>query len=239
MRTARVGGRGKRRLARQHLEQHDAQRVHVAPAVHHGAAGLLGTHVMRRPDAEAGVRQPCAPAFARAMPKSATGAAPASRMFSGLMSRWTMPRLCAYASASATSWRCAAPPRAGSWPAVQPPPQRLALDVGHHVVEQAVGLAGVVQWQHVRMDSWRRSRSRGGSDRPHRAADLGVQHLDGHLAPVLAILREEDLRHAAAGDLRFHLVAFASSGAGARSVPPSGYPRADRTAHRAGRDGVW
>ena len=41
---------------------------------------------------------------ASAMPKSATSAAPScSRMFSGLMSRCTTPRLCAYSSALATS----------------------------------------------------------------------------------------------------------------------------------------
>src|SRR5207247_5589965 len=30
-------------------------------------------------------------------------------------------------------------------------PERLALDVGHHVVEEAVCLAGVVEWQDLRM----------------------------------------------------------------------------------------
>ena len=43
---------------------------------------------------------------ALAIPKSVTTAAPPeSRMFSGLMSRWTMPCECAYASARATSRR--------------------------------------------------------------------------------------------------------------------------------------
>ena len=52
-----------------------------------------------------------ASARARASPKSATRTRPCSskRRFAGLMSRWTMPRACAYWSAAAT-WRptCAA-----------------------------------------------------------------------------------------------------------------------------------
>ena len=62
-------------------------------------------------------------------------------MFSGLMSRWTTPRDGRSASASATSRairrrlvhrQLALPPK--------PVPQALALDVGHSVVAETVGL---------------------------------------------------------------------------------------------------
>jgi hypothetical protein len=51
------------------------------------------------------MRGSAAASAARAMPKSATIASPSySRMFSGLMSRCTTSRACAYSSADAT-WR--------------------------------------------------------------------------------------------------------------------------------------
>ena len=88
---------GERRLAGQHLVEHAAERVDVGAGVDVAlAARLLGAHVGRRADGEAGLgelarRRP--PASARAMPKSATSVWPSavSRMFSGLMSRCTTP----------------------------------------------------------------------------------------------------------------------------------------------------
>ena len=48
---------GERRVAGQHLVEHGAQRVHVAPRVDHALAHrLLGTHVLRRPEGEPGLR---------------------------------------------------------------------------------------------------------------------------------------------------------------------------------------
>ena len=66
---------GERRLAGEHLVQHAAEAVEVAPPVDRRvAAGLLGAHVGRRADGEAGLGEPLAAgrASARAIPKSAT-----------------------------------------------------------------------------------------------------------------------------------------------------------------------
>ena len=50
------GGAGEGRLPGQHLVQHAAEAVEVAPAVHRGVAGgLLGAHVGRRADRHAGL----------------------------------------------------------------------------------------------------------------------------------------------------------------------------------------
>ena len=87
-------GPGERRLARQHLVQHGAERVDVGPRVELPLARrLLRAHVGRRADRHARSRSGARrPPSARAMPKSATSAWPSlSRMFSGLMSRWIDP----------------------------------------------------------------------------------------------------------------------------------------------------
>ena len=90
------GGPDERRLAREHLVQHAAERVQVAPSVQLPAGGgLLRAHVRGRAEGEAGLGEPVlspAAVMARATPKSATTASsPSSRMFSGLMSRWMTP----------------------------------------------------------------------------------------------------------------------------------------------------
>src|ERR1051325_7011125 len=117
---------------------------------------------------------PASPAAftARAMPKSATTAVPPdSMMFSGLMSRCTIPWLWAYASAPATSVAIRSAP---SWESCFSPPSR------------AGGGAGVVQ------GLYRRMLTRGADlglaqDRPGAESrrQLRVQYLDGHRPVVL------------------------------------------------------
>ena len=72
--------------------------------------------------------------------------------------------------------------------ALQPVAQRLALDEGHDVVEEAVRLAGVVERDDVRV------REAGGDFDleeealgAERSGKLGPQHLDGHVAVVAAV----------------------------------------------------
>ena len=85
-----------RRPARQHLVEHAAERVDVGATVDGRPGALLRAHVRRRAGARtvgSVPRRTAAASIARAMPKSATMAWPScSRMFSGLMSRWTTPR---------------------------------------------------------------------------------------------------------------------------------------------------
>ena len=85
-----------RRAPDQHLVADDGERVLVGARVHRPlAGGLLGRHVGRRAERQAGLGQPVlvGSPSARAMPKSATSVSPSSvsRMFSGLMSRWMTP----------------------------------------------------------------------------------------------------------------------------------------------------
>ena len=91
--------------------------------------------------------------------------------------------------------------------------QRLALDVGHHVVQEAIGGAGVEQGQDVGV------LERGGGldllDEPvgteHRG-QLGPEHLDGDLAVVLEVGGQIDGGHAPLAQLPFEAVAVGQGG---------------------------
>ncbi len=84
----------------------------------------------------------------------------------------------------------------------------LALDEGHHIVEETVGLAGVDQSEDVRV-----LEAGGGLDLGEEAlaaddgAQLGVEDLDGDLAAVLQVLGEIDGGHATLAELALEAVA--------------------------------
>ena len=85
---------------------------------------------------------------------------------------------------------------------LQPVAQRLALDVWHDVIEEAVDGTGVVQRQDMRV-------LQPGGDRnlaeeaiaSERGRQLGVQDLDRDWAVVLQVLGEEDRGHPAPAKL--------------------------------------
>jgi hypothetical protein len=141
-----------RQFAGQHLVEHHAQRVNVRPMIHLARRfDLLRRHVLRRAQTlpasvrtgdpspgfatlspsngeRDGVRGSLPPTiFAR--PKSATFTRPrrSSRMFSGLMSRWTMPWSCANWSASQICGTMASASRAERAARVQKLPQVHAI----------------------------------------------------------------------------------------------------------------
>src|SRR5207245_2797628 len=90
--------------------------------------------------------------------------------------------------------------------------QRLALDVRHHVVQGALGSAGVVQRQDVGVGEPRRdldlAQEALGAE---RRGDLGPQHLDRDRPAVLEILREIDRGHPTVADLPLQCVAVGES----------------------------
>ena len=94
------GGPGERRLAGEHLVQHAAERVDVAPGIDRLAAACSGLMYGRRAERQAGLGQRCSSArllerLGDAEVGDQRAARLVSRMFSGLMSRWTMPWPCA------------------------------------------------------------------------------------------------------------------------------------------------
>ena len=90
----------------------------------------------------------------------------------------------------------------------QPVAQRLALDRRHDVIEESVGLTGVEQRQDVwvlelrdRLDLAREAVG------AQRGGELGAQHLHRHLATVPHVFREIDRRHAARPELADQTIA--------------------------------
>ncbi len=91
--------------------------------------------------------------------------------------------------------------------------QGLTADVGHDVEEESVHLAGVVQGKDVGMgepggDPDLAGESFGAEQR----AELGAEHLDGHLAVVLQVVGEVHGRHATAAELVLDGVAAGEAG---------------------------
>ena len=80
----------------------------------------------------------------------------------------------------------------------EPLPQRLALDVGHDVEDQAIHLVGVVQRQDVRVMQPGRdldlAQEPGGAD---FGGQLGAKHFDRDVTLVLEVVGQEDLGHPA------------------------------------------
>jgi hypothetical protein len=86
--------------------------------------------------------------------------------------------------------------------AVELPPERLALDVGHDVEQQPVGLARVVQRQDVGVGELGRDADL--TQEPlgaERGRELGAQHFECHQAIMSEIAREIDHRHPATTQL--------------------------------------
>jgi len=108
----------------------------------------------------------------------------------------------------------------------QPVPQRFPLHVRHHVEQEAVGLAAVVQRQDVGV-----LEVGGGGDLGDEAlgadhgGQFGAEDLDGDLAPVLEVLGEVHGGHAAGAELPLDAVAVGEGGGEAGwSVAQAGSP---------------
>jgi hypothetical protein len=96
--------------------------------------------------------------------------------------------------------------------AEQPVAQRLAFDERHHVAQDAVAFARVVQRNDVRMPE-----ARSGGDlaqKPIEAdggGEIGAQHLDGDPASVSDVVGEVDSGHAARAELSLYPVSASKS----------------------------
>jgi hypothetical protein len=92
-------------------------------------------------------------------------------------------------------------------------PQRLAVHERHHVVQEAVGLPGVVQRQDVRMLQPRRQLDLPDEAcRPHGGGQLGAKHLERDLAAVLQVFGEVHGGHAARPGFTNQAIAISEGG---------------------------
>ncbi len=89
----------------------------------------------------------------------------------------------------------------------EPLPQRVSLDIGHDIVDQAIDLIGVVERQDMGMVKASRdlnlTQEPGGS---HLGGQVGAEHLYGDRALVLEVVGQEYLGHAALPQLSLDLV---------------------------------
>ena len=185
--------------------KHDAQGVDIRARGDRLSGDLLRAGVLGRPEDRPSVVAPTSLA-ARAIPKSATRASPASpiRIFAGLMSRWTMP--CSWAN-----WRARAVsmPIRTAKPIASAPSRAMtsseirAVDEAHHD-EIATRLVdtGVVDRDDVRVEQGR-SIPRLPTKARHERVILGErrsQHLDRDVAGQHLVPSAIHDRHAALAD---------------------------------------
>ena len=164
-----------RRLARQHLVHHAAERVEIAAPVDRSPAALLGAHVRRRAGPERGLAPGGRPGRVERAGDAEIGDDRLAVLEQDVLGL-DVPVDDAAAvgvveRAGDLARRCGAPSRAAAGLGRQRLPQRLALDVRHDVVEQPIHGARVEQRQDVRM-------LQGGGD-----LDLAEEPLGARLRP--------------------------------------------------------
>src|SRR6476620_1384247 len=94
--------------------------------------------------------------------------------------------------------------------AVQSCSKRLTGDVRHYIVQSSVGFTGIEERQDVRMLELCSHLDFGKETLcTKRSAQVGVQHLDRDVAPVLQVVRQVDSRHPAGAKLALDAIAVA------------------------------
>ena len=201
-----------RDLAGEHLPQHHAERVDVAPRIHVGrAAGLLGAHVVRRPDDHAGAGETLAAAGRRLRDAEVRHEHPLLRALEHHVLRLDV----AVDQRLRVRFRqrvgdVGADPdhfRLGQLAlAPQPRVERLPVHHRHPEVDQPLALAHEEDREDVGMVEFR-GRLGFADEALHAlaaAGELGPQHLHGDLARELPVGDREDVGEAALADLVLH-----------------------------------
>ena len=193
---------GMRRLPRQHFIEQTRQRVLITPRIDVMlAAGLLGTHVRRRPERHSGLGQ-TRPARATGSPRDAEvgdhgltvgqqyifrldvavdhalpmGVVECASDFAGNAQRFAHRQLTLTLESSS---------------------QRFAFDIRHHIKQQAIGRTGVDQSEDMRMlQVCRDLNFREESLATDNRAEFRRQQFDRNRATMAEIVREKDRRHA-------------------------------------------
>ncbi len=186
----------RRHRPHQHLVDHARQAVHVGALVHVGTARrLLGTHVARRADGDARAGERLVARAGDGLGDSEVGherVPLGEQHVLGLHVAMhdTLPVRVAQRVGHVLRDGERVAQREGPLP-IEPDAQRLAHHERHHVVQQPVGQAGVVQRENVRV------RQVGGDAdlvqeplRPEHRRQVRPHDLDGHV-PVVALVRRE------------------------------------------------
>ncbi len=215
---AEQGGRLEGWLAAEHLVEHAAQRVHIRASIRLVAGGLLGADVQGRAHDGAGARQVRVAGVGEGAGDAEVGdegVAVGRKEDVGGLDVTVDHAMCVGEGEGLGHLARDA--------------QRLALDVGHDVVEQAAGLTAVVDGDDVRM-----GQAGGGMDLAQEAVggdgggQLGAKDLDGDAAVVAQVVGAQDGTHGAVRHLCLQGVATLERGAqgafgdGRQSLLPGG-----------------
>ena len=222
----RLGGRGAEgRFAAQHLVEHRAERVDVAPAVHRALGpGLLRAHVLRGAEREAGLGEP---GSARLLHRECDAEVGEQRVAALQQDVLRLDVAVDHALGVGVAQRFGHldrdPDCVGHRElalAVHPRAERLARHVRHHVEHLPRGRAGVEEREDAGVGE-----VGGGADLGEEAldaehgAELGVEHLHRHLATVPHVLGQPDGGHPAAAELAVEPIPVGEGGGEAGGRP--------------------
>ena len=194
-------------LAGKHLIRERTERINVgAPVDRTIARGLLGRHVLGRPQREPSLRHPLPARVAYRKRDPEVGDHRLPRLHQDVlgleipMDHAVLVRI----RQRAGDRRCN-PHGVGHGElllAIEPRAQRLPLHERHHIKELPAGLAAVEQRQQVRVLQVRRDLDLGQEplDTKH-GAEFRLEHLERNATVVTEVAREVDGRHAALADL--------------------------------------
>jgi hypothetical protein len=193
--------------AGEHLVEHAAQAVEIGAGVDVGAHALLGAHVARRPDGEAWEREPLVERGHVERPRDAeVGDHRLAGLEQDVLRLDVAVDDALPVGIRERRRRPARDPdrledREGAVPG-EPLAQRFPRDPRHHVIEDPVGVAGVVEREDVRMGE-----ARGGADleeeplRPEGRGEPRPEHLERDAAVMAEVVREVHRGRAAAAEL--------------------------------------
>ncbi len=208
---------GERLRPGQHLVQHAAQAVDVAPAVRLGLArGLLRAHVGRRAHRDARLGEVLPACHADRLRDPEVGDQRFALVQHHVLGldiavHHPMPMRIVERGRHVPRDLQGVLDRQLLLP-IESLTQRLALDVGHDIIEEIASLAGVVQWDDVRMVEPCRDLDL--AEKPlgsQGGGQFGMQNLESDEPVVLDIPGQEDGRHAAATELPLERVAVLES----------------------------
>ena len=232
----------------QHLVGDCAERVEIAAGVDQPVAGgLLGAHVLRRPDHEPGLREPLTPGLAHRERDTEVGehrnAVVQQDIFRlDVAVNHTLGMRVVERRGDLTHDARYVLDRKATF-LIHPLPKRATAHVGEGVIQQVSGAPGVEQRHHIRVIQLGGQADLGQETfPPQHSGELGPQDLECHLALVLQVCRQVDRGHSSASEFPLDQVPIprrASVSVGDAGLMLSGGRSFDRRGWPTGGAGGW
>jgi hypothetical protein len=226
-------------LADQHLVEHAAERVEIAPSIYGFAHRLLGTHVRGRPDVHPHLREAGAVNIAERLPDAEVGNERVAAVEEDVLGldvtmHHAVPVRVLERARHLTHDTHGVLHRQLRL-RIEQLAQRLSVHCGHHVEQNSVNLARIEERDDVGMVE-----PRGELDLAqkaigtHRVRHVFTEHLERDVAAVLHVVREIHRRHPALPELALDAIAAGERGSEARERRGHLRPLASCSARSAG-----